>query len=168
MKNIKFYQVGGSVRDDLLGFPSKDIDYSVEAPSFEAMKSEIVNRGGEIFLEKPEYLTIRANVPNMGACDYVLCRKDGAYYDGRRPESVEIGTIRDDLARRDFTVNAMAINEDGELIDPHGGKVDLLHKTLRCVGNAHERFSEDYLRMLRAIRFCITAFRLNSAFVYWA
>jgi tRNA nucleotidyltransferase (CCA-adding enzyme) len=152
----RFYQVGGSVRDKVLGLPSKDIDFAIEADSFEAMRTAILDREGKIFLEKPEYLTIRANVPALGACDFVLCRKDGSYYDGRRPESVEPGTILDDLARRDFTINAMAIDEEGELIDPHGGEKDLRLRYLRCVGKAQDRFTEDGLRMLRALRFKIT------------
>jgi tRNA nucleotidyltransferase (CCA-adding enzyme) len=152
----KFYQVGGSVRDELLGLKSKDIDYAVEAEGFEAMRQAIVERGGEIFLETPAYFTIRARVPELGACDFVLCRKDGEYKDGRRPKSVEPGTIFDDLARRDFTVNAIAKTEDGTLIDPHGG-IDHVHcKILRCVGSTDKRFDEDGLRMIRAIRFHVT------------
>jgi tRNA nucleotidyltransferase (CCA-adding enzyme) len=151
-----FYQVGGSVRDMVLGVKSKDIDYAVEAESFDAMRSAILERGGEIFLETPQYLTIRARVPLLGACDYVLCRKDGAYSDGRRPDSVEIGTIYDDLARRDFTVNAMALTECGNLIDPFEGERDCAIKWLRCVGSAETRLTEDGLRMLRALRFSIT------------
>lgn len=152
----KFFQVGGSVRDALLGIPSKDIDYAVEASSFDAMRQMIVDRGGKIFLETPEFLTIRANVPGLGACDYVLCRKDGAYSDGRHPDTVQVGSLFDDLARRDFTVNAMALTEDGVLIDPHGGAGDLQNRILRTVGSAQARFSEDALRMLRAVRFAIT------------
>ena len=154
--NVKFYRVGGCVRDQMLGVKSKDIDYAVEAPSYKAMLQEIVNRKGEVFLEKPEYLTVRAKVPKLGACDFVLCRKDGAYYDGRRPDTVEPGTLHDDLSRRDFTVNAMAISEDGRLIDPFGGSEDLEYRELVCVGSAMERFGEDQLRMLRAIRFSVT------------
>jgi len=156
VKMTKFYLVGGYVRDKLLGVESNDKDYSVEAESYDVMRQAILDRGGEIFLENPEYFTIRANVPNMGACDYVLCRKDGAYTDGRRPDEVEHGTLHDDLARRDFTVNAMAFDEYANLIDPFDGKKDLENKVLRTVGDAEDRFSEDALRMLRAIRFSIT------------
>lgn len=151
-----FYKVGGAVRDELLGLTPKDIDYAVEADSFEAMREAILQRGGEIFLETPQYFTIRARVPSLGACDFVLCRKDGSYTDGRRPESVSVGSIYDDLARRDFTVNAMARTEEGDLIDPHNGQKHLKEKHLRCVGDAKTRFTEDGLRMLRAIRFEIT------------
>jgi tRNA nucleotidyltransferase/poly(A) polymerase len=152
----KFFQVGGSVRDELLGLKSKDIDFAVEAPSFDAMRQAIVERGGEIYLETPQYFTIRANVPGLGAADYVLCRKDGNYSDGRRPDSVEVGTLHDDLSRRDFTVNAIAKDEQGNLIDPFGGIQDLAVRNLVTVGNPKDRFTEDSLRMLRAIRFSVT------------
>ncbi len=152
--SIKFYTVGGYVRDTIIGVPSKDIDYAVEAPSYEAMRDYIALRG-KIYQERPQFLTIRAKLNNED-CDYVLCRKEGHYTDGRRPDSVSIGTIYDDLARRDFTCNAIAINENGDYIDPHGGIEDIQDQKLRCVGNARERFSEDSLRLLRAIRFEVT------------
>lgn len=152
----KFYKVGGAVRDELLGVQVKDIDFAVEAPSYSAMKQAIVDRGGKVFLETPQFFTIRAKVPKLGASDFVLCRKDRGSADGRHPDSVEVGSLLDDLARRDFTVNAMARSEDGVLIDPFGGINDLATHTLRTVGKARERFHEDYLRLLRAIRFAIT------------
>lgn len=154
--NVQMYLVGGYVRDKILGVKSKDMDYSVVAHSYRAMRDEIVRRGGDIFLEKPEYLTIRARVPEIGAADFVLCRKDGAYLDGRRPEDVEPGTLADDLARRDFTMNAIAMMEDGRYIDPHNGLDHIDKRLIVCVGLARDRFAEDHLRMLRAIRFSIT------------
>lgn len=163
MSKVKYYKVGGCVRDSIMGIKSNDIDYSVECNSFEEMKQDILNKGGTIFIEKPEYLTIRARI-NKEACDFVLCRKDSAYTDGRRPDSVEVGTIYDDLARRDFTVNAIAEDmETGELIDPFGGQADIKLKRIKCVGNTYARFGEDSLRMLRAIRFAIT----KGMFLSW-
>jgi tRNA nucleotidyltransferase (CCA-adding enzyme) len=156
MNEIKFYQVGGCVRDEILGIKSKDIDYAVEAPSYAEMKAAIEGRGGQIFLETPQYFTIRAKVPQLGAADFVLCRKDGEYVDGRRPETVEVGTLYDDLARRDFTMNAIAKGEDGSYIDPYEGQLHIKQRCIVAVGNPYERFSEDYLRMLRAIRFAVT------------
>jgi tRNA nucleotidyltransferase (CCA-adding enzyme) len=161
-----FYLVGGAVRDMLLGLPVKDYDYAVECESFDAMRDAIIERGGKIFVEIPEYLIIRAidvsgditGLPKM-ATDFVMCRKDGEYVDGRRPEDVTPGTLLDDLARRDFTVNAMAIPAGGsidEVIDLFGGRDDLARNILRTVGNAEDRFNEDTLRILRAIRFSIT------------
>src|SRR6478735_1674813 len=155
----KFYQVGGCVRDSLLGVESKDIDFSVEAPSYEAMREAVIERCGgnpeSIKVDKPEFATIRAIDPKLGGVDFVLCRKDGAYSDGRRPDSVEMGTLLDDLARRDFTVNAIARADDGSLIDPFNGQADLKLRLLRCVGGV-DRLREDSLRMLRAFRFAIT------------
>lgn len=158
--NITHYKVGGCVRDGFLGVKSKDIDYAVEAPSYEAMRDWVVAQGGQIFLEKPEYLTIRASV-NKEAADFVLCRKDGDYTDGRRPDQVVAGTIDDDLARRDFTMNAIAFKmnagpKEDPFYDPHNGIADIDRRTIRCVGDAFDRLNEDPLRILRAIRFSIT------------
>lgn len=165
--SVKFYLVGGAVRDKLLGLESKDMDYAVEAPSYQDMIAAIKERGGEIFLEKPEYATVRAKVPNLGTADFVLCRKDGYYSDGRRPDSVAPGTLLDDLSRRDFTINAMAIDEAGKIIDPFNGQNDLKNKEIKCVGNAKDRLTEDSLRMLRAIRFAITKDMTISEDIDW-
>ena len=153
---IKYYIVGGFVRDNLLGVKSKDVDFAVEAESYEDMKSDLLANGVTIFQERPEFLTVRGSHQNYGGVDYVLCRKESFYSDGRHPDSVSIGTIRDDLARRDFTVNAIAMEADGTLIDPFNGQQDLQNRILRCVGDAEQRFNEDYLRIVRAVRFHIT------------
>ena len=92
--NAKFFQVGGCVRDRLMGVPCHDIDFSVEAESFEAMREAILERGGTIYLDTPEFFTIRAKEPGLGTVDFVLCRKEGAYSDGRHPDKVEMGTQR--------------------------------------------------------------------------
>lgn len=163
--NIKFFQVGGCVRDTFIGVPSKDIDFAVEAPSFDAMREAIIAKGGKIFLETPKFLTIRAMVPKLGSADYVLCRKDGDYTDGRRPDSVTIGTILDDLARRDFTMNAIALDVENETvpIDPFDGLRDIADKIIRCVGDAKQRFAEDKLRVFRSVRFSVTkGFTIHS------
>ena len=152
---IKLYEVGGCIRDQILGEKSKDIDYSVEAVSYEAMRDYIASRG-IIYLETPDKFTIRGNLPGIGAADFVLCRKEGPYSDRRRPDWVKIGTLMDDLARRDFTMNAIAKGEDGVLIDPFDGQVHIRAKLITCVGRAEDRLMEDSLRMLRAIRFHIT------------
>lgn len=161
----KFYRVGGCVRDKFLGVQSKDVDFAVECSGFDAMRDAIKKRGGEIFVETPKYLTIRAKVPKLGACDYVLCRKDSANYaDGRRPDFVEVGTIFDDLNRRDFCCNAIAEDADtGEILDPHNGRAHIEANLLACVGDTATRFNEDRLRILRAIRFHITrGFNLHA------
>jgi len=166
---VKFFKVGGSIRDKLMGIAkqSKDIDYAVEAESYESMKQAIQGRGGKIFLEKPEFWVIRAHLPGSMPADYALCRKDGQYTDGRRPDSVSAATLLEDLARRDFTINAIAESEDGVLIDPYCGEADIQAKLIRCVGSARARFEEDALRMLRAIRFKVKlGFALHDEISY--
>lgn len=160
---VKYYKVGGYVRDEFIREihgadyvnKSKDIDFAVEAESYEAMKDDIVARGCSIFLESPEFYTIRASHPTYGGVDYVLCRKDGEYLDGRHPETVSAGTLFDDLERRDFRMNAIALSEDGSVIDPFNGKADIENKLICCVGDPNDRFIEDSLRILRGIRFSI-------------
>lgn len=153
---IKIYQVGGYVRDQFLGIKSNDIDFSVEASSFEEMHEYVKANCKQIYLVKPEYLTIRALHKDFGAVDYVMCRKDGYYSDNRRPDEVIPGDIYDDLARRDFTINAMAIDENNNIIDPFDGQLHLREKFIVCVGSTEKRFEEDPLRILRAMRFSIT------------
>ena len=166
----KFYLVGGAVRDKLLGLQPKDIDLVCEASSYGEMLREICNRGGQIYLERPEYFAVRCKMPFGGEnhnVDVVLARKDGFYTDGRRPDTVEVGTIYDDLARRDFTVNAMAEDENGNLLDPHNGEQDLRMRLLQCVGDTTQRFQEDSLRILRAMRFHITRGFVLSEDINW-
>lgn len=156
------------MRDKLLGLKPKDLDYAVEAESFEAMEDWIRSLGGEIFLSSPEFFTSRARVPgHEQAADYVLCRREGAYRDGRRPDVVEVGDIYDDLARRDFTVNAMAQDPaTGDILDPYNGQRDLKDMVLACVGDPRIRFGEDYLRIIRAMRFAITkGFDLDDSII---
>ena len=159
----EFFMVGGAVRDKIMGIRTKDIDFSVVAPSFEAMREAIVARGFSIFLETPEFVTIRAGIPEGDPlralakdADFVLARKDSATGDGRRPDFVEAGTLKDDIMRRDFTVNAIAIGADGEIMDFVGGVADIESGTLRFVGNPEDRIREDGLRVLRGFRFMVT------------
>ncbi len=163
MTDIRFFQVGGCVRDRLMGVRSKDIDFSVVAPSFEAMLAAVEARCSKVFRDNDglpigaKFFTIRGLDPEFGAVDFVLARKDGPSADGRHPEFVEPGTIFDDLARRDFTVNAIAEDaETGALIDPHGGARDIEARVLRFVGNPTDRLREDALRAFRGVRFQIT------------
>lgn len=164
---MEMYLVGGIVRDMLLGLKPKDHDFTVVLPQdivcpFEYMRFKLEERGVEIFVETPEFLTIRGRFskddeefPGIAA-DFVLARKDSAGSDGRRPDFVEPGTLLDDLARRDFTVNAMAMEKDGTLIDYYSGQEDLENRTLRFVGDPMTRIREDALRVMRAYRFVVT------------
>jgi len=172
MTDIRVYLVGGAVRDELLGVRSKDLDYSVvvgqvgKSPwgantAYDLMRLDLLEKGFKIFLDTPEYFTIRARFPaghvnEKMVGDFVLARRDGPYSDGRRPDWVEAGTLEDDLSRRDFSVNALAKAEDGSIIDLFGGQEDLKDRRLRAVGDPRDRLTEDALRAFRAIRFAIT------------
>jgi len=168
---MEMFEVGGCVRDELLGVKSKDIDFTVVLDNsdfgmgarldpFLVMKFNLVQQGFEIFLETPEFLTIRAKFPKAHrnaklTADFVLARKESDYTDNRRPDKVEPGTLMDDLARRDFTMNAVAKATDGSLIDPFGGVQDIKDGIIRAVGDPAERFGEDALRIVRAMRFAV-------------
>ena len=160
----KLYLTGGAVRDKLLGLPVKDYDFCCEASSFEEMKQLVISKGWDIKVERPEFVTLRAVCPKLGGVDVVLCRRDGIYSDGRRPDSVSIGSLRDDLSRRDFTTGAIAQDvETGQFIDPFNGIEDCNDRILRCVGKSEERMAEDSLRLLRAIRLSVT----KSFEIHW-
>lgn len=158
MTKFKTYLVGGAVRDEILGVKPKDLDFVMMAPSFQAMRDQLLSEGAQIFVEKPEYVTIRCHHPLFGAADFACARKDGNYTDGRRPDEVFIAeTLEQDLARRDFTIGAIAKDmESGQLFDPFNGQLDIKNKMVCCVGNPLRRFEEDRIRIFRAIRFCIT------------
>tara|TARA_B100000683_G_scaffold264695_1_gene294631 strand:+ start:101 stop:826 length:726 start_codon:yes stop_codon:yes gene_type:complete len=162
--SIRLFEVGGSIRDELMGITEiPDRDFCAEAPSWPALLEWCHANMERVFLVTPEFFTVRGRMPNGDAIDVVMCRKDGSSSDGRHPDSVEAGTLLDDLARRDFTVNAMAREVDpatlepiGEIIDPFHGRQHLISGILRCVGVTSIRFEEDGLRVLRAARFAIT------------
>jgi tRNA nucleotidyltransferase/poly(A) polymerase len=165
----KIFKVGGCIRDSFLGIDSKDIDFtfvldntdrSVEE-GFQIMTQYMEHKEFTIFLSTPEMFTIRAKFPkgdpNEGlVADFVLARKEIGYKPGTRQPILELGTIEDDLKRRDFTLNAMAIDEDGNLIDLFDGKDDLDAKILRTPLDAKITMMDDPLRILRALRFSIT------------
>ena len=169
---FQFAEVGGAVRDKFLGLDSKDVDF-VAIPvnpnmfvnadfAFTHLVNHLKLEGFKVFLETPEFFTVRAQVPDghplkqrTNVADFVLARKDGPSSDGRHPDFVLPGTLFDDLQRRDFTVNAMAIL-DGELVDPFNGFADLQDALIRFVGNPTERIAEDGLRVMRALRFVVT------------
>lgn len=163
---METYLVGGAVRDKIMGQKSKDLDYTVVFENgdvepgqdpFTLMVEWFENLGYKIFVTTPEHFTIRAQTPDRKeTADFVLAREEGPYSDGRRPDWVKPGTLEMDLARRDFTVNAIAKDAEGNLIDPFNGQRDIAHKIIRAVGDPFERFSEDALRAVRALRFSVT------------
>jgi tRNA nucleotidyltransferase/poly(A) polymerase len=167
-----FYEVGGKVRDELLGLQSKDVDY-VAVPKvqfikeissvdvmFEILEASLRNQGFEIFLVTPSCYTIRARFPKehvySGVADVVMSRKEIGYVEGTRTPIIKPGSLYDDLERRDFTLNALAKDVDGNIIDYFGGIKDLENKILKTPLDTKTTFDDDPLRILRAIRFSIT------------
>lgn len=142
------YVVGGCVRDCVIGRKPEDWDITTSARP-EQIK-QLFNRTIDTGIQHGT-VTIR-----MGGCSYetTTFRIDGEYEDSRHPNKVEFTSLlSEDLKRRDFTINAMAYSKRTGLVDMFGGIDDLNRKIIRCVGNPHERFSEDALRTLRAVRF---------------
>lgn len=146
----KAYIVGGCVRDALYGLTPKDFDICTSARPEEVIKLFSDCRVIETGIQ---HGTVTVMVDGDGF-EVTTFRTDGAYTDGRHPDNVTfVDGVKEDLARRDFTINAMAYNKEEGLIDPFNGKLDLENGVIRCVGNPDERFQEDALRILRAIRF---------------
>lgn len=141
--------VGGCVRDSLLGRAPQDWDVTTAARP-EQVLSVFGDRAVPTGLPHGTVTVKTAG----GAVEVTTFRRDGTYRDHRRPQSVVFtDSLEEDLRRRDFTVNAMALNLRGELADPLGGQRDLERKLLRCVGEPDRRFREDALRILRGVRF---------------
>lgn len=144
------YLVGGSVRDNLLGDTPSDFDVTTSASPERIM--EIFQEERLITLGK-KYGTIGIMVEGE-IIETTTYRKDGDYLDGRHPANVEFSSdLIEDLKRRDFTMNAMAMDVEGNIIDEFGGISDLEAGEIKTVGTPAQRFQEDKLRMLRAIRF---------------
>lgn len=166
------YRVGGYVRDRILGLESNDIDFTFVLDDvtktvdegFKEMTDWLVANEYQIFLSTPDMYTIRAKFPKTHkfagtTADFVLARKEVGYVENSRRPILELGDLYDDLLRRDFTVNAMALDEDDNVIDPCGGIDDLQYLgvgILKTPLPAHVTMLDDPLRVLRAIRFSIT------------
>ena len=170
--DFKFYEVGGKIRDEILGLQSKDVDY-VAVPSdgllidvssahdmFVILETYLKEEGFEIFLSTPDCFTVRAKFPKdhkyQGVADFVMARKEIGYVEGTRTPIIVPGTLKDDLERRDFTVNAMAKDENGDIIDLFDGMNDLKRMVLITPLPPKQTFNDDPLRILRAVRFAIT------------
>jgi tRNA nucleotidyltransferase (CCA-adding enzyme) len=141
------YLVGGCVRDRLLGKEPEDYDVCTDArpDQVEALFPRTIATG----IRHGTVTVIAAGHP----VEVTTFRVEGAYRDGRRPDHVRfVGRVEEDLARRDFTINAMAQDPEGAIIDPFGGRRDLERRVIRTVGAAEDRFREDALRMVRAVR----------------
>lgn len=156
------YIVGGCVRDSLIGKTPHDWDICTSAKPEEVCD----------LLDRCHIRTIKTGLQHgtvtahYGVYDYEITtfRVDGEYSDNRRPDHVEfVGDVIEDLGRRDFTINAMAYSDADGLIDPWGGYCDLDNKLIRCVRTPDDRFREDALRIMRALRFASTyGFRIEE------
>jgi len=168
---IKLFEVGGCVRDEILGIHTKDIDFTVviDKPGEDLsvdegwflMKHFLLTEGFKLFLETKDCFTIRAMFPKEHkheglVADFVLARKEVGVIPGTRKPVLELGTLEDDLTRRDFTVNALCKKDDGSLIDLFDGQQDLQDKVLRTPLDPMTTLMDDPLRLLRGLRFSIT------------
>lgn len=142
------YFVGGSVRDVLLERPIHDVD--IATSSYPEETKAIFNRTVGVGIEHGTVLVLE----NGGEYEITTFRTEDVYVDYRRPSQVSfVRSLEEDLKRRDFTVNALALDENGQVIDKFRGLIDLEQKRLRAVGKAEERFEEDALRIMRGFRF---------------
>ena len=144
------FVVGGCVRDRVLGFVPHDYDITTAAKPEDMRRVFSEERTIETGVQHGTLTVLLQGMP----LEITTFRVDGAYRDGRHPDSVRFTSrVEDDLSRRDFTINAMAYSPRAGLIDPFGGRADCEGRIVRCVGRAEERFGEDALRILRALRF---------------
>lgn len=144
------FAVGGCVRDTLLGKEPKDWDLCTSATPVEMKQVFSDEHVVETGLKHGTLTLVINHIPY----EITTYRTEGSYTDHRHPDCVFfVDRVEDDLARRDFTINAMACGKDGIVLDPFDGKNDLNHRLIRCVGEPEKRFEEDALRILRALRF---------------
>ena len=157
--DYKAYIVGGFVRDYLLGRESQDIDVCTNATP-----KEIKEVFEDSFLPTEDYGSVVVNKYGV-RFEITTFRKEFSYQDYRKPVEIQyIDDLYQDLLRRDFTINAICIDENGEVIDFLGGRDDLERKLIRTIGDAADRFHEDALRILRAIRFAtVLDFQLDAS-----
>lgn len=172
MNDFNFYEVGGKIRDEFLGLPNKDVDY-VAVPSeelllkftqasdmFNVLDEYLISKNFEIFLRTPDCYTIRAKFPKdheySGVADFVMARKEIGYIPNTRTPIVVPGTLYDDLSRRDATVNALAKDHDGNIIDFFNGLDDLKKGLIKTPLDCKITIEDDPLRILRYLRFSIT------------
>ena len=142
------YFVGGSVRDALLGRPIHDVD--IASSSYPEETKQIFTRTVDVGIEHGTVLVLE----NAGEYEVTTFRTEDVYVDYRRPSQVTfVRSLEEDLKRRDFTINALALDESGQVIDKFSGLKDLEQGLLRAVGLAEERFNEDALRIMRGFRF---------------
>lgn len=157
------YFVGGAVRDSYMKRAIGDVDIATDAAPNEVER--LFKRTVDVGKEHGTIIVLWEDE----TYEVTTFRTESDYQDYRRPSEVHfITSLEEDLKRRDFTINAMAMKTDGELIDYFGGRQDIDHQLIRTVGKPEDRFQEDALRMLRAIRFMkparLRALRRNRSY----
>ncbi|OLZ08853.1 CCA tRNA nucleotidyltransferase [Sulfobacillus thermosulfidooxidans] len=153
--SVPTYLVGGAVRDLLRGVRPHDYDLASRRTP-EQVIAWAHQHQWRVIATGVRFGTVSLYDPRAPQCiiEHTTLRREGRYHDGRHPEQVDwTDNIEEDLARRDFTINALALTWEGRLIDPYGGQKDLDRGIIACVGDAHRRLSEDPLRIWRAVRF---------------
>jgi len=157
--NFEAYLVGGCVRDILLGTVPHDWDITTNAKPEQIISAFT---GFSVIPTGIKHGTVTVLIDHIPV-EITTYRVDGAYSDNRRPDKVAFtSNLREDLSRRDFTINSLAMDPNGTVIDHFGGVPDIQGKTVRAVGDAEKRFEEDALRILRALRFAaVLAFSIE-------
>ncbi len=153
------YFAGGCVRDRLMGVAPKDIDVATNATP-----DQVIATFRRTIPVGKAFGVVLVNQGNS-SIEVATFRSDGRYLDGRRPESVTFSSLEEDVQRRDFTVNGMMYDPaEDRVIDLVGGREDLARRTIRAIGDPRDRFREDHLRMVRAVRFaCKLDFAIEPA-----
>ena len=165
----KIFEVGGCVRDEILGVHTNDIDFTfvlgntnqTVEQGWNQMVKHLEDQGFKIFLKNFDCFTVRALFPKGHqheglVADFVMARKEVGVIEGTRKPILELGTLEDDLLRRDFTLNALAKDLDGTIIDLFEGRKHLKENILITPLDPEKTFMDDPLRMIRALRFSIT------------
>jgi tRNA nucleotidyltransferase/poly(A) polymerase len=172
----EIFEVGGCVRDEILGVSTKDIDFTFVLGNtdmtvdqgWDEMLTFLKSQGFKIFLETKDCFTVRAMFPKGHqheslVADFVMARKEVGVISGTRKPMLELGSLSDDLRRRDFTVNALAKDNNGVIIDEWNGINDLKEMVLKTPLDPIVTLADDPLRLLRALRFSITKeFRIDE------
>lgn len=167
VEGIEFFLAGGAVRDVFMCKKPKDLDYVMLTDfTFDETVQKLKQAGARIYLEKPEFQIILANMDGQNI-DLAFPRVEAGYTDHRHPDhTIRVADLKTDASRRDFTCNAMFMNES-QIYDYFGGEKDILDKKIKCVGNPRDRFKEDPLRIIRAFRFaCTLGFNIDAD-TYW-
>ena len=151
---LELFAVGGCVRDEILGRPVKDYDFATKSPP-DDIERAIVTAGKRVYTVGKRFGTLAFKDSQSGMVEITSFREEQYTPGSRKPTVAFVDSIDGDLSRRDFTMNALAMGADGQLVDMHGGVKHMMQRLICCVGDPVERFSEDPLRIVRAVRFAV-------------